>query len=753
MELHNDPLSSSQEVQLGSSRDSLPVIEHEGELRGHSMERLESGEIPKPTSEFQARVAQHNSPKVQQLLGTHKIVSDPTKSKLLKTGLTGAIIRLAMRLIGKGDVVEAKKLDAKMFMEATQARELVKTEKHITDQVSITKQFTGAKNFVRNDGMPMLPEGRGIQSFQEEFENRKGLDKETVARAHVNTRVYSGNIEALESGNGTKWHPLEIRKVAEDEFSVKENGVVPTSERALGVSTDLNNVYVNISDKGHLTITTGIINTQDRADEFMQAIAKAVNMREEMNTERKENGLPEFGPLKIRISSHSLNAFGVSKLGEASMIKNQNKMMDYVDRNLRGVLIESGYKGIMPERPMVSHVNRTFNGFTNVPGEEAKCHNMSRPGIATQMSWLCEDMNLQLEGLPEIQKNLTEMSVLKDTIAKLEAGTGQMSLDQKQALSKRLDAAILNRDDLKTEIEEADDPGYKAAMAAPLAQANKQIQEMQERLTLSDQRIGNCKAKLETHKASLKVEMKRLARAMNQALQEAEQKSDIEKSTKLSVGLHILGQQLEMNKELGLSKLNPGAEIQMMLLLDRINGATTQSNCKSSLDRNSHARATGPVLDQLYDTDNVSSIGNAYNFIRDFESDVKLMDNNWKEHLKAHKDEAGFEPDWNAFVQKDSQYRQIVDFQAKMFGEMMGVGRPITSWSTGTDGGFKWHHDKKTMNPLEKNRHPMPYIPAQIWDEDSQKMVQLVTTDKKGNREFTPEGLALYAGQSQKRGA
>ena len=96
-----------------------------------------------------------------------------------------------------------------------------------------------------------------------------------------------------------------------------------------------------------------------------------------------------------------------------------------------------------------------------------------------------------------------------------------------------------------------------------------------------------------------------------------------------------------------------------------------------------------------------------------------------------------------------SQYKSIYEFQVSVFAELMGDPVPCTGRSTGFVG-LKWHHDKNSINPFEKNPHPVPFIPMYILADG--KEVQLVQTDKKGRRKFTADGNHLLMGLSARRG-
>ena len=76
----------------------------------------------------------------------------------------------------------------------------------------------------------------------------------------------------------------------------------------------------------------------------------------------------------------------------------------------------------------------------------------------------------------------------------------------------------------------------------------------------------------------------------------------------------------------------------------------------------------------------------------------------------------------NAFINTPDgkKFEAIYRFQVDMFAELMAVGLPITGRSTGLEG-FKWGHD--TDSRINKNPHPLPYIPSEVYDEKSGQFV------------------------------
>ncbi len=742
--------------------EQQPEIRESGQMHGRgSVDHLPAHEQPLPGAVFREHANPGPGaapPKAQQRLELSdlNILSgpDPRKSNLVRKGVIGGIVRLAARMLGQGHRIDAKKGEVREYVEA----DLQRTQQHIVEHSDVSKAASGASQYQSiGTEAPILPKGRGIDSYVTEFADRKNLDKTTVAQAHVNSGVYHGNITDLKSGDGSSWHALSITTDDAGKTVVEHNSVVPTSERALGLSKDLNNVYVRINDQGQITITTGIIDSEKRADEFMAAIAEAIKMRAAQGHE---------GPVKLRISSHSLNAFGRAGVGEAGMIKRQNAMADYIDRKLEGVLREAGIQNAqMPQGPVMSHVNRTLNGFTALPGEEGKCHSLNRQGMATQMRWLHEDIaeqlpensnHLSVENYKAAQDNvgntLAEVRQLKADIANIESI--YQASPQVHALNDTLTDLLTRREDLAEQIRKLpEDPAAREVrqLKKAVKKLDKDIKKTQGEIAAREDKdialvVRQHKARLASSQKALSSQLKTLARSMHQLETSGVALPD-DVRNRLQIGGHVLAQQTGLGKELGYPKLKPAQEVQMMILLDRVNGATTQSNCKSSLDRNSHARASGPVIDQHIAAHGIKG---TYDFIAGFENRVTDMDREFRAYQKANP-----EGSFQQWLEGDAGrgYKDIADFQSKMFAEMIGVCRPITAWSTGTDGGFKWHHDKKTLNPLEKNNHPMPYIPVQVYDSDSKRMVSLVRIDSKGNRSFTSEGLALYAGQSQKRGA
>ncbi len=806
-------------VEVGADDDQPGVMPGQQKVRPKTKEQIagERQHVGAHMKGVSERMQARARPKDKGLksLG-YSAEHDPRKSFILKKGLVGSIARFVAKAIGKGKYIERKKIEAKAYQELNDQLDVLRTAEMIQSDTRGVIDSTGASKYSHTDDdsditTAVLPAASSIASARNKFARKPRLDKTTVAEAHVEMKPYSAGIEDIEAGDGNSWHCMAIRSDSAGNILVDHNAVVPTAERATGVSTDLNNVMVHINDKGHISIMTGVMDSKKRAKQFMAAVSWGIQERQRLE---EDEGKDFGGPPKIRVSFHQLNAFGISTVGEKKLIEREHAMVDYIDVHLQDFLRAEGIpENLIPEGPVASHLNRTFNGFTAVPGEEGKNHKNNVTGMAIQMGWLAEDLatplgNADLSGIgdgiarmnlpapgegqrsrlnqfteargayQEAQQavNVRHNAIreMKAELMELEAIGRDVTPDNEedvQYTEERRLGLIEDREAVKEQIRLLgdDEVDKRPGLEQQVSYLNRQIRATNERLfelvpksDTEQARIKKLKSENSREEKALAGELKTLARAMH-ALEQSLDFSDVEGAqpeaaireahAKLRVATHVLAIQTGLRSELGYPKLAKGQELQVMFLMDRMLGTMTQSNCKSTLDRNSHSRASGPALDQKareFSGDGITAtdeLGLTYDFVVGFDQRIKDMDREWR---SFHKKSPGSFEDF--LIGQGASYRDVADFQAKMFSELMGVGRPMTFWSTGLEG-FKWHHDKGGINPFEKNPHPMPYIPAQVYDSASKTWVTLVKIDSKGGRKLTDDGLALMMGCSQKRGA
>ncbi len=676
-----------------------------------------------------------NGGNVPNIVGQQFPASQPVDRSQFKASFiagdsrSSKIVRFFVALFNPG-FVEKKILEA-----STRHNEHVKYHVgHLEDKLPSLKLSMGTEQY----GNGNLPDA---EVYRAQMTNAKGMDKVVTSKANVGVEAYK-DIPQITSGDGTVWHAVGIRQDENGNISVQRNSVIPTSERHLGISKDLNNIYIGISSTGTITIASGIIDSETRAHEFMHAVAEAIKIRNESG--------PFEDKVKIRVSSHSLNA--LSNPGETKMIKQQNAMASLIDRELGNFLIEQGVnKDDIPKGPVMSHVNRTLNGFTKLPGEESKNHKLNQVGMAVQMNWLGEDLQDLVKDSndpvkdSEEWRNFTDAhrDVYDSVIAVQDFKKSIAELKPSVWLQEKQTKLTASRNDL----ERLRNEGRQQEATALGLEIKDLEKDIKKTIKRDQDGIKLATKYLEKEQRAFNKNLKTLAREMNN-LRPLVANSDPKIRARLEIGGHVLAMQTGLRKELKYPKLSPAQELQTMMLLDQLNGAVTGINCKSGLDRTSIPRSLGIAMNSVIDSASTKAEGiqKAYDFAITYDENVNKMDKVWRKFKKDH-------PAANKQVWLNGQrdeWQNIGNFQNKMFAEWMGVSRPITAFSTGTDGGMKWHHSKAGVNPFEKNLHPLPFIPTEVTSKG--ETIILVKLDRKGNRTFTPDGLAIFEGQSQKRG-
>lgn len=647
------------------------------------------------------------APKADRILGIVKgrVENDPRKSIILKNNIIGMIVRLAMRLFGQGEKVATMQKIASDL-------DLKETRGVIDEFVTKKKEHPGkASDFRMNvEGVSVgkLPKGEGLKECQALVSAGRELNSEEIAKAHLLTKNYESGLKPLTSGDGTEWKPVRVKI---DEYGVhfEEGSVSPTSERAMGVSDDLNNIYYNISQTGHISISCGVINTEEKAKQFMAAVGFAMK-------ERQKRGLPEQ---PLRISMHQLNAMGLPFVGEASLITNQKRMVDFIEQNIQK------YVDVRVDHPVIAHVNQCMNGFVNAPiGENNKSHDLNRSGVAVQAEWAAKDAGIDCTAVKARESKIRGLK------AELAERNSRPELGAFDAYLKKQEMKIEDiKDKIRTTSSEQEIKQLKLKLST--AHERKEAALAKRNEVLSGDEIEKLQAAIKEEEKALKGELKALTRVF--------QKHE-PKDVKVEAAMRLMANQLGMEKELGLKPLHAAELMGVQLLLDRMLGTVTEINCKSGLDRTGFVRSLNNAIQQKLNEG--KSYEEVMKFLLKFEGGAAKLDAVLQKEYK----EKGDDFDISKYFQEHPDYKEIADFQGKVFAELKGVGFDITGRSTGVPG-FKWHHDKKGVNPYEKNLHPMPYIPMLIYDSNTTKWIQM-----KSENNLTSDGNAVLMGLSKKRG-
>jgi len=686
-------------------------------------------------------------------------VWDPRKSHALKKGLIGSITRLSMKLLGRGDELKAMKAQAKYLNEAQTRGRVRNYHRTATEDIG-SQRYLSRNNKVL---APKIQDGQ-LDRMRFDYGERKAVSKKMLAAQHVAVTASEpefAEVADIPSLDGhTVWHPVRTEMDEAGDVQLTEGQVLTTSERVEG-STDLNNSYIRINDDGSINITTGAVDNEKRAEELMVVMGKAIQMWEERNAERPDD--QKWQRPKLRLSMHQLNAFGLAGIGEESMIRRQHKMVAYIETHLRDRLEDQGIEAEwIPKGPVIGQLNQTMNGFTSIPGESEKCHKVNAYGLAVQTRWMQDDIE-QANWLKNISKaepayqdysnaqakvdtTMEDLRVMRTELSEIERvhvtdDEVALTIENLNKWNDKIDACLKEIRELPV------DAGEEKVRLGQLESAQKAaIERLSELQPLTDEikaRKKQLNKQIAANEKQLRKDLKDLGKAMTQLSSVADYEPEAQVRLQL-MGKLLAAQTGEDNS------LSGAQQLQLMFLIDELNGAVTQSNCKSGLDRNGFARALKSALrDEIEELKaggktHTEAVGEAADRVMNFESRVNQMDREWRNFSKANPGAR-----FHAWV-ADTDFVDVANFQTKVFAALMGEGRPITHFSTGTSGGFKWHHTKKGMNPLESNPHPVPYMPVEVSSGD--EAVQLMSIGRGGKRKFTEDGGLILEGQSQSRG-
>ncbi len=517
-----------------------------------------------------------------------------------------------------------------------------------------------------------------------------------VAKAHLEASPPETTpAPALDSIDGKQWIALRYDR---ESGRVIPNQVNTTSERSFKEleKQDLTNIYVKISDDGHISITCGVIDTKDKADAFIAAVKWAQEVRTMLNLDEPP----------LRLSMHQLNSMGVGPgvlVAEKDLVTSQHEMALYINSKLS------------PDgSPVVSHTNRCLNGFTLIRGEDAKSHSINQEGLALQMQWVFDDVK-KLKETPGYENYEEAQKAVTETSGKLQQKREKLRLTKEKhpELKQKLDKieremhALVIKGELGLGIQNHAD-----------AEKYEKLETQARALELQISGIESLEKDIGALEKTLEKQNKELCNKLYHVWISAQ---DGPEKAKLELALRVLSSQTDMNKSLGLQQLSSTQELACMLLLDEALHATTEINCKSGLDRTGFTRSLQTAVQMKMKKDN--NLDTTLTFLLDFEKNVKRHD-------------AGRLGD-------PAKGKEIEEFQNNIMTEIQNVALEITKRSTGIRG-MKWNWAKALF--FQRNPHPIPWLPL-IADGTT-----LFTLDKNGNRKITPEATELLCGLSSKRG-
>lgn len=739
---------------------------------------IESPKKTKKTKEGQLSDLTLGWIKVPPSEGTSK-----SKAAITDKGIMGKAIRLFMQIVYGKSVAKA----AVKVAEENQP-EIHSLSKWMEGQAGAREERIGkqsAKAFIGKDHLSCVSADR-LAYCQANTSKKPELTSPLVAHAHLR-QIRSPSqppLSQLTSHDDTKWNALKIFLDSKGNPSIEENQIHTTSERAVGGGSDLTNVYVNISPQGHLTITCGVIDSEKKAKEFMAAVLWA--------RRKVDPSIP------IRISMHQLNSMGSGPLtlvSERSLVQKQHQMVGYINRHL-GEYLEQNGVAPLEKGPYVAHVNRCMNGFTHFKGEDPQSHAINTEGLAIQMCWLMDDMRAPLSEFSDpinplmhqtVKDRLNTLQNLQQELADIEEEASQKNeaIREDKRMIDELEAKIITLQIEQGGLSEGEEEllvSLQEVIKTLKMQLHDKETELKSLLKDKGDEINAKKKEVKAAETQLKKTLVPLTISLQESLKHVQDKMSespndptlMKWATQLSLGMHLLAMQTDKTETLGLRTLSPSQEMALQLLFDNMLNITSEINCKSGLDRTGFVRSLQkgiqgklletekrltdemqkhrggrPLTIQEHEAIRAEAVARVYQFIHSFENTVQDMDKSMA------KDNIASAAELNAWLEKPGRahYKEAYQFQCIVSAELQAVGVEITERSTGVPG-LKWHHSKNSLNPFEKNPHPLPYIPkfTNIIQEDQQSLVKVIETDKKGQRSFAQTGLDLFAILESKRG-
>jgi hypothetical protein len=334
------------------------------------------------------------------------------------------------KLILKADTAQTTEDPALYSKEEIASRLLLQGERSM-DQLKIRT--------IKSDVGVVIPINL-LNECRQDVNFAANTDKETI-RAVANNGKICGNAQPLHVPNSDAiWTSLAITG-----DKIGENQTVPTSMRSDNVQeNDLANFKLQISNDGHICITCGVIDTQQKADEFIAGVCLALSKK-----------TPSANQRPLRIVLHQVN----SQWGEPKLTSAQNKMSHYIENRLRELIslgqLPAGSQS--SSSPMVVHLNTSLNLTSAMPSwfEDSSSYLSNVFGLATQCIWVMDD-------LFAADKMLSSMPIAEEIRVKLKNmfSEGQtQTVDSKADILAKIRYAQKRIEDLMEEII----PGEKSS--------------------------------------------------------------------------------------------------------------------------------------------------------------------------------------------------------------------------------------------------------------------------------------------------
>lgn len=660
-------------------------------------------------------------------------------------------------------IIETIKVDYQKIAKLahpTRSQELLTPGHQIT--VNAT-DYVKSMTHITNDPVQgvIIPKRLVEDSFVDRELKKLLTDKKDLAVGSIAAKAHENAPLTQAYPSSQPWHALSIKK-KRAEHKVIEDAVVPTCKlHSKGKKYDhLTNIYTQYNPaNGQIAITTGVIDTPQKADEFCKALELV----------QTKNGLDRRQP--VRLVMNQLNSF----TNESDLINNEHAQSFRIERTL---------KNKHHRLSEVAHFNGAFNAASNVSGgivswftgnpEFSSSRENNLQGWGTMIGWAMEDIKKDVnvsQLLPGLSHEAERVSQFRGT-----AKASQKELEEARETLKEYT-------EIQSKIDEMEKSQDKGMFTLEIANLKARLQHIIK--TNGDEKAlknnisikeGNYKKVLSTY-ADI---VKDFARECNKAYQS--EHLPPKHRLRLKIITMLLAKQMNMEKELGQPTLLRITEMELQLVLNILSGAVCQINCKSGLDRTGLAKALWEAINETLrengGTTNLEAIEQLVAQLLETDQLNEEIDQHCLEVLKTNKpattlDEAIIRTERSnatkalmerfdaAGADKSQKYKAVWSYQQKVLAALKRVGLPATVKSTAA-AGLKYGYDQK-FAAVAANPHATRRLPMFIETDDHQ-LIQLHYLEGSYNHEwsqdtgkyrrfFTPIGIELILRNSIKRGA
>lgn len=565
-------------------------------------------------------------------------------------------------------------------------------------------------------------------------------DRTEIAKKAVEANVHT-NIEDTYVNNVGIMVPYRFERTQDStDTTIVPNEITPTSFRLgkKGAKDSLTNVYViKVDGKEYGIIRSGVINTKERADDF---VALLKDMRSKIVEETENDNF------NMRVLSHQLNSY---ENEGSDLIKPQHAWMAYANEQMRGL-------------GEVVHIDTSSNSFytyaTKHPstlgkifwGERAT-KEMNADSWGTYVKWVAEDIHITkiIEKTKEEEREVIAQLFNADPfILRPLPSAGEFLAPE--ACRERITKSLATMADMPAKKRELNNLKSELQSKKKLLDEKVRHSVPETQRELQDEIIDHLKAditSLQAQYTTLKDEIANVGKTLKQARKEMQGhlKADyahlkkLEKSLndlkkiamaregdpqsvykawapqkvvlddflqKVSLMKQILGSQLGMPGEI----LDRGKEGMAIQLLNMKLGVTSALNCSSGLNRTGPWHAIRVSMEELVqarrgDTDTL------FTMIDTWEETTKEMN----EMIAKKNGESNFRKwlevsphDHRLLKDKKNKMIEVVEFRKLVLKHLLTLGLD-PSQASELFKGMRWH-----MGTWRENTIPLNFLPPSV---------------------------------------